>query len=505
MIGSVVYMTEDIFTRTYDFNIFINSIGFPICVLLFMVILSIIYYRKRKNGTKTSSLFFALMIFIFIPLLFEIISYAAVCFIPISFVHRKLIIDICFRIFLISSMFWIVIFTYYVIILIIKNVLKKMQGDDMQYLKYRIIAYVVALVICSILGFLLPYKITYSGSNGTLFLYGLGYYILNLELMISFTILFVVLLLYKKQIPNSYIAPFIIIFILYMALLTLAFASDYYSNNLVSFFGFLTAILFFTIESQDIQILTDYKRNKELEEISNRNKQKLLTNMSHEVRTPLYNIMGYAEIIKNNNISIEDKGLYLNNIDISALTLKNIVNNIIDVGDIQSGKSSLNNNDYSVKELYLKINSFVVQNKKDNVVFTFDYNHDIPSVLNGDADKIFKIITNIILNAYSCVEYGEVKLNIDGNKIDSSNYEIIYNISNSGHIMSQELFEYDIDDYISNAKKIDYVKLGFVVAKKYVELLGGEIEFINETGKGTQYIIKFKDKVVNDSPVGNLI
>ena len=402
-------------------------------------------------------------------------------------------------------MFWITIFTYYVIILIIRNVFKKMQGDDMQYLKYRIITYAVAIIICTILGIVLPYDVMFTGENGTLFLFGTAFFVLNLELIISFLILFVVLILYKKKIPNSYTLPFVLLFVLYTSLFVLSFTSKYYSNNLASFFGFLTAILFFTIESQDIQILTDYKRNKELEEISNRNKQKLLTNMSHEVRTPLYNIMGYAEIIKNNNISIEDKGLYLNNIDISALTLKNIINNIIDVGDIQSGKSSLNNNDYSVKELYLKINSFVVQNKKDNVVFTFDYNHDIPSVLNGDFDKIFKIITNIILNAYSCVEYGEVKLNIDGNKIDSSNYEIIYNISNSGHIMSQELFEYDIDDYISNAKKIDYVKLGFIVAKKYVELLGGEIEFINETGKGTQYIIKFKDKVVNDSPVGNLI
>ena len=112
-------MISDILNREYNFNVFINSTGFTVCVLLFMIMLNIIYFRKRKNGTKISPLFFALMLFNFIPLIFEILSYASVCFLPIDFVHRKLVIDTCFSAFLISSMFWIAIFTYYVIVLIL--------------------------------------------------------------------------------------------------------------------------------------------------------------------------------------------------------------------------------------------------------------------------------------------------------------------------------------------------------------------------------------------------
>ena len=323
--------------------------------------------------------------------------------------------------------------------------------------------------------------------------------------MIAFIVLCLLLFIYKKKIPNSYFVPFVVIFILYMALMLLAVFYKYYSNNLVSFFGYLTAILFFTIESQDIQILTNYKKNIELEEIARKNKQKLLTNMSHEVRTPLYNITGYSEIIKNNHISDEEKLAYLENINTCAFNLKGIISNIGDVADIQSNKSNVLLDNYNSKELYMKVNNFVIQNKKDNVIFTFNYNQNIPSVLNSDYNKLYKILSNILLNAYNCVEYGEVKLDIDGIKLDSSYYEVTYTISNSGHVMTQELFDLDIQDYISNAKKIDYSKLGFIIAKKYIDMLGGSIQFINEPGKGTQYIIKLKEKIIDEFPVGSII
>ena len=505
MIGEFKYMVSDVLNKVYGFDIFINSTGFTIGVLLFMILLCIIYNKKWKSGTRTSALFFALMDLVFIPLIFEILSYASVCFIPIDVAHRKLIIDICFSCFIISSMFWLSIFTFYVVVLVAKNVFKKMLGDGDKQLKYRIIAYSLSFVSSVILGLILPYDIMYTGENGVLFFYGIACYFVNLFLILAFVLLCLVLFIYKKQIPNSYIVPFGVLFFLYILLLVLAFVTRYYSNNLPSFFGFLTAILFFTIESQDIQILEGYKKNKELEKQMIENKQKLLINMSHEVRTPLYNVTGYSEIIKNNHISDEEKLAYLENINSCAFSLKNIIVNIGDVADIQSNNSNVVLNNYDSKNLYLSINDFIIQNKKDNIMFTFNYNHNIPSVLSSDYDKVYKILSNIILNAYSCVEYGEVKLNIDGKKIDSSYYEITYTISNSGHVMTQELFDLDIEDYISNAKKIDYSKLGFIIAKKYIDMLGGDIKFINEPGKGTQYIIKLKEKIIDEFPVGNII
>ena len=70
--------------------------------------------------------------------------------------------------------------------------------------------------------------------------------------------------------------------------------------------------------------------------------------------------------------------------------------------------------------------------------------------------------------------------------------------------MTKEMFDMTYEDFMLSNENIDYIKLGVVIAKKYVEMLGGEIEFINEPGQGTQYIVTFRQKVVGSAPVGSL-
>ena len=264
--------------------------------------------------------------------------------------------------------------------------------------------------------------------------------------------------------------------------------------------------MFFTIESQDIQILTNYKKNKEVEEIINNNRQKLLVNMSHQVRSPLYNMIGYTEFLKENDLSIKEKSDYLENVSSSTLVLKNMLNNIIDASKIQENNSSVKMNEYNTKDLFLDINNNVIKNNnKDNTIFTFNYDKELPSVLYSDYEKVFKIVTNVISNAYKCVNYGEVKLDISGKKLNNQYIELTYKISNSGHVMTQEMFDLNIQDYISTTTNIDYIEVGLIVAKQYIEMLGGNIEFINQEGMGTQYIIKLKEKIINDSSVGSLV
>ena len=89
--------------------------------------------------------------------------------------------------------------------------------------------------------------------------------------------------------------------------------------------------------------------------------------------------------------------------------------------------------------------------------------------------------------------------------LDTEFMELVYTISNSGHVMTSEMFNMSYEDFMLSEENIDYVKLGVIIAKKYIELLGGEIEFINEPGQGTQYIIKIRQKVIGTAPVGSLV
>ena len=114
--------------------------------------------------------------------------------------------------------------------------------------------------------------------------------------------------------------------------------------------------------------------------------------------------------------------------------------------------------------------------------------------LYGDSKKIFKILSNIVANAYEHTEYGEVKLDIEEKKLDSEYIEVTYTISNSGHTMTDEMFNEDFEQYLYDQNELDSSKIGLSISKKYIELLGGTIEFINKEGQGTKYIVKLRQK-----------
>ena len=109
------------------------------------------------------------------------------------------------------------------------------------------------------------------------------------------------------------------------------------------------------------------------------------------------------------------------------------------------------------------------------------------------------------MNAIDNTNYGEVKLDVKGETLDQDMIEITYTISNSGHTMTNEMFEMDYEEYMISHEHKNYIKLGVIIAKRYVELLGGTIEFENKPGNGTKYIIKIRQKIMSVSPVGSII
>ncbi len=112
------------------------------------------------------------------------------------------------------------------------------------------------------------------------------------------------------------------------------------------------------------------------------------------------------------------------------------------------------------------------------------------------------------MNAINHTEYGEVSLNVSCIQIDSLNYEFTFLIKNSGHSMLLDEFNRGFDDLIKlsndNNSEISVNVLNLIVAKGLLDLIGGSVEFINETGKGTQYIIKLKQKLYDQNRIGNL-
>ena len=232
--------------------------------------------------------------------------------------------------------------------------------------------------------------------------------------------------------------------------------------------------------------------------------------MSHEIRTPLNTIIGFAQIINEEpNFDKEHFQKDLKNIIDASETLSSLIHNILDISVIESDELILNEKEYILESLIFEINSLIPSKiVNDELRFTIDIDQSIPREYYGDAYKIFKVLSYILLNAIDNTTYGEVKLEISGEKKENGYFEQKFVIYNTGHTMSNENFEKDFEDFVklqsTGEGKLSNIKLGLIIAKELITILNGDIEFINSKGQGTRYIIKIKQKIVGELPIGNI-
>ena len=230
--------------------------------------------------------------------------------------------------------------------------------------------------------------------------------------------------------------------------------------------------------------------------------------MSHEIRTPMNTIIGFSEALLNeNNLTLDIVKKDMKNIKEASSSLLDLLNNILDISNLESGDNSLIENDYNLENLVFEINSLIpskILNKE--IKFSIDLNEDLPKSYYGDYYKLFKILTNILINAIKHTNYGEVKLSIDGN-IEEDKLNFTFLISNTGHAMLVESFEKNFEDFVKleeTGESIDSIKLNLIIAKQLINIMGGNIEFKNEKGHGTRYFINIKQKITNRERIGNI-
>ena len=184
-----------------------------------------------------------------------------------------------------------------------------------------------------------------------------------------------------------------------------------------------------------------------------------------------------------------------------AITVKKIADTL---GVTMEYIMTLDNSDkvyleFNIPEfLKISINNYKKNINKENIVFTINANSNCPNDLFGDPYKISKILNVVLSNAIKNTEYGEISLNVSSSVVDAENHEFTFHIKNTGHAMKIENFERNFDELMRlNSKEnndIDADTLKIIAAKGLLNILGGKIDFINQTGQGTQYIIKINQK-----------
>ena len=236
-------------------------------------------------------------------------------------------------------------------------------------------------------------------------------------------------------------------------------------------------------------------------------KTRFLNNMSHDIRTPMNVILGYAQLMED---ELNGKGMpetleHLEKLQQSGNLLLSIINNVLDMARIESGRMELDENYGRIEDVQQSlIELFEDEAKRKNITYNFRMNVEHGHVLT-DITKVEEIFVNILSNAIKYTpDGGSVIVNVDELPCDEPDYMIVRTrVSDTGIGMSEEyltkIFEAFTREQNTTKSKIAGTGLGMSIVKKYVDLLGGTIEVESELGKGSTFTVTLKHKIADES------
>ena len=247
---------------------------------------------------------------------------------------------------------------------------------------------------------------------------------------------------------------------------------------------------------------------KEDAEKANNAKSTFLANISHEIRTPINNMLGMNEMILRENCG-ETIERYALNVKNSGHTLLSIVNDILDLSKIESGSMSIVPDKYDiVPTITTMVNMFEFKAAEKKLDFNAEISPDIPRFLYGDELRIRQIITNLLSNAVKYTEKGSVTLKMRCEKSEGNNILLSVTVEDTGIGIKDEdkervfkSFE-RLDEHRN--KGIEGTGLGLSITGNLLALMGSKLEFMSQYGSGSAFGFSLKQKIMSDETVGNL-
>ena len=236
-------------------------------------------------------------------------------------------------------------------------------------------------------------------------------------------------------------------------------------------------------------------------------KTSFLNNMSHDIRTPMNVILGYAQLMENelNGKDIPEVLEHLEKLQQSGNLLLSIINNVLDMARIESGRMEIDENYCRIEDVWKSLFAvFDEKARKKNISLHYTMNVEHEHVLT-DVTKVKEILVNILSNAIKYTPAGgSVMVYVDELPCDESGYMIVrIRISDTGIGMSQDyltkIFEAFTREKNTTKSKIAGTGLGMSIVKNYVDLLGGTIDVESELGKGSTFTVTLKHRIADES------
>ncbi len=276
---------------------------------------------------------------------------------------------------------------------------------------------------------------------------------------------------------------------------------------------FLCCMLYYLNQRQQIKIRKEREKEREIHnqqlaealqaaQIASNSKTTFLSNMSHDIRTPMNAVLGFTTLLSKDAENVEKVREYTKKITASGQHLLSLINDILDVSKIESGKVVLTVEEFTLNDLVSSVDAIIrPMAREKEQEFHVEVTGIQHEYLLGDKTRINQILINLLSNAVKYTpEGGNIWFRMIGLKQRSSQYEHIrIEVEDNGYGMTPEYLKTIFDAFTraenSTTNKVQGTGLGMAITKNIVELMGGSIDVFSEVNKGSIFKVELEFRI----------